>query len=709
MPALSDSGNINTVASRFAVSLALALAACSSGQAPIDSGDSSPDGNRETADSTAATSLPESVDVDVTVTLDGQLLPGIVLIQGGSSQHWTTGPDGSATVQLDTTIEGSWVLHASHPDARIWAYEFSNPPESAITIELSRFDTSDNLEYLFQNPGTPELNDNTSYCSHCHRSMVDDWYQSPHRTATSNPVLQDVYAGTALNIQTEEDCNAAGGKWWLGREPGSQSSLLKCYLGEGALPSFNDTCGSTAPCDGEAEVTGECADCHAPGIDGELGGRDLHEAVGIAYDSGVHCDVCHKVESVATAGAPGVAEKLKILRPSESGPIGLDPLPLTFGPHADVSNPRMGSVHRDHFLSAEFCAGCHEHNTLLHPTTGTLDSDKWPTGLPIQSTYSEWSDGPYSPGAPCQSCHMPPDADAGNSVDIQYDPEVQGIASGWFRPAGSIRRHVWYGPRQPESQMLQMAASLTVSERLLPEDQSYEVTVTVKNVGAGHAIPTGEAMRSMVLQVEAFCDQEALTATGGAVVPDFGGFHAQKAVGEDWTSWPGAEAGQIVRVVSSTGAWYDYPGVGLFRDRDPAGKGMSVMEAKGEAVIVAMNGDTAVFDRPLPSGDIAYLGDPDSIQHNLAAPAIAGSPGFAFARVMVAPNGDRHVHHSSANDIASDNRIMPQESWTSTHLFSATCEEPTTRAVLSHRAYPLDLAAERQWEIKDSVMVEVSP
>ena len=74
---------------------------------------------------------------------------------------------------------------------------------------------------------------------------------------------------------------------------------------------------------------------------------------------------------------------------------------------------------------------------------------------------------------------------------------------------------------------------------------------------------------------------------------------------------------------------------------------------------------------------------------------------------MESPNGERHVHHSSANDIVSDNRIMPQESWTSTHLFSATCESPTTRAVLSHRAYPPSLAKERQWELKDSVMVEV--
>ena len=26
--------------------------------------------------------------------------------------------------------------------------------------------------------------------------------------------------------------------------------------------------------------------------------RDLHDAIGLAYDAGVHCDTCHKVKDV---------------------------------------------------------------------------------------------------------------------------------------------------------------------------------------------------------------------------------------------------------------------------------------------------------------------------------------------------------------------------------------------------------------------------
>ena len=86
------------------------------------------------------------------------------------------------------------------------------------------------------------------------------------------------------------------------------------------MPTLNEGCGEDGPCDGVAENTGGCADCHAPGINGALGGRDLLEATGYAYSYGVHCDVCHKVEDIDLDAAPGVAGRLKILRPTEASP-----------------------------------------------------------------------------------------------------------------------------------------------------------------------------------------------------------------------------------------------------------------------------------------------------------------------------------------------------------------------------------------------------
>ena len=84
----------------------------------------------------------------------------------------------------------------------------------------------------------------------------------------------------------------------------------------------------------------------------------------------------------------------------------------------------------------------------------------------------------------------------------------------------------------------------------------------------------------------------------------------------------------------------------------------------------------------LPSGDLAILGD---------AEAMAGAPGFGFARVTVDSDGNRMVPHHQAVDIASDNRLLPAQEWTSTHVFdvSSCSTDPVVSAVLTHRAYPL--------------------
>ena len=685
------------------VGSALACGGDATDQTALDSGNPPP---KETAQpDTEAPLLPDSFGVSVTVTLDGIPVEKAVVIQGGSPDHWLSGADGTVAIEIDTTLGGDLWVHASHPDARISARQIRKNDGEPLVIALERFATQDNLAYTFQHPGTPDINENTSYCSHCHRSMVADWYKSPHRTSASNPVVQDVYAGTALALTTESECNAVDGNWWMGLNPGTTDSLAKCYTGNGALPAYNSDCGVNSSCDGVATNTGACANCHAPGIDGELGGRDLHEATGIAYDYGVHCDVCHKVESVDSTGEPGVGGKLNILRPPEPGSATFDWKPLTFGPYHDVANPRMGSVYRDHFLGAEFCQACHEYQSTLAPVGSAVDATRWPTGLPIQSTFSEWADGPYSPGAPCQSCHMPPDPEAGNTVDVQFDEVFWGLAAGWWRPAGSVRKHAWYGPRQPEERMLEMAAALSVESSV--SGGELQVAVTVTNAGAGHAIPTGEAMRSLVLAVAAECEGTALMATGGDAIPDFGGALMQKSSNEDWTLWPGAAVGQVIRVGVSTGQWHDYPGVGAFAEMSPTEKGMPVTSVKGWSSITAVNGDQVTLDQPLPAGDFAILGEASWPQEGSPSQALSSSPGFAFARVMVAPDGSRHVHHSAAVDIASDNRIMPQASWTSHHQFQSPCESPTVRAVLVHRAYPLDLARERGWTLNDSVMVEV--
>ncbi|MFZ5475289.1 MAG: hypothetical protein ACOZNI_00825 [Myxococcota bacterium] len=675
----------------------LALLAACTGEAPAPS----KDGVHVETGETAADSVAASWPITVRVTLDGDPVADTLVMQGGGVLRWTTDADGLAAVEVDPAVVGDLYVVAAHADARIDGVEVEGPTDDVLEIPLVRFDPSDNPDYVFADPGPEEHEGTTTaQCSHCHVTIHHEWYDSPHRQAASNPAVHDVYAGTAATFSTEALCAASGGTWGQGIEPGTGASVERCLLGEGVRA--------------QTDGVGACADCHAPGIDGELGGRDLLEATGIAYDAGVHCDVCHHVESVDMAQEPGVAGRLHIVRPSEDAenPGVGEWDPLTFGPLADVLNPRMGSVHREHFHEPEICGGCHEQYQEVLVADGAADLSRWPDGrLPIHTTYSEWEAGPMNPAAPCQSCHMPPKPDVGNSADLynEFENVLIGVSAGWERAPGEVRAHAWWGPRQRESGMLEAAASVHVEKTVA--DGVLAARVTVRNVGPGHAIPTGEPMRSLVLRVEATCDGTPLAATGGDAIPDFGGWLDRKDGGEDWSTWPGAEVGDVVRVVRRTGAFHDYAGFGPFGDGTfpAAEKGMPIEEVVGEATVVAVEGDVVTLDRALPEGDVAYRGEAASLPiDGDEALAVAGAPGFAFARVLVGADGARMVPHFVAVDVASDNRLLPQESWTSTHTFAATCADPEVHAVLVHRAYPLDLARERGWALTESVMTEAS-
>ena len=301
--------------------LGLALAGC-----PDDDDDAT-----DAPDDDDATDAPDDDDatlgvepVTVAVTLDGEPVADVTVGQGGDSERWLTDASGQATVNFDFGVDAEWIVIASAPDARLGGAFLSHPPPAdPVPIELTSFDDSDNPEYVFRPPGNPPEIGSTEFCNHCHRTMTEDWDASPHRSAASNPAVHDLYAGTADAITDAGACADAGGIWAEGLGPGTGAAAERCYLGSGVLPALNEGCGGADPCDAVATEFGGCADCHAPGIDGQLGGRSLLEATGLAYDKGVHCDVCHHVEGIDEEAEPGAAGRLRIVRPSEAGSPGM--------------------------------------------------------------------------------------------------------------------------------------------------------------------------------------------------------------------------------------------------------------------------------------------------------------------------------------------------------------------------------------------------
>lgn len=671
---------------------------------PRDSGASLRDGGAEERDA------GEFDGVLVTVTLDGVGTEGITVVQGGSERRWTTGPDGRVVIELDPDVVGQPGIAAVHPEARTGGAEIF-PNTTEVTIDLVRFDDSDNPDYAFADPGEPGRRGAADVCAHCHVALNEDWHDSPHRTSAANTTVHDLYAGAAAAFDSAAACTTAGGVWLQGIEPGTGATAMRCYIGDGALEAVNAAC-NAPPCEPTATEFAACADCHAPAIDGALGGRNLLDAQGVAFDFGVSCDACHRVERVDLAAEPGVAGRLRLLRPSEPGSPTLGAgglLPITFGPSFDSPNPRMGSVQRDHFRDATICAGCHQHESAPMRVGDTIDTGRWPSGrLPIQTTYAEWLEGPMNPTTPCQECHMPPRAEQMNAANLQ-DTQVFGVAGGWQRAPGAVRNHGALGPRTAEARMLSLAASVFVDKSV--DAGTLVATVRVKNTGAGHAIPTGEPMRSIVLSVEARCNGTPLVATGGDAVPDFGGALAVKTAQQDWNDWPDAQVGDVVRVVARPGGHHDYQGPLTFGDgsRTPVERGMPVETVVGEATIANVAGSNVTFATPLPAGDVAYLvrGAAVPTQGSDAA-LLAGASGFAFARVLVDANGARQVPHFTAVDVASDNRLPPQSSFTTTHRFSSPCSDPVVTARLSYRSYPARLADERGWTNIDRVMAEVT-
>ncbi len=95
---------------------------------------------------------------------------------------------------------------------------------------------------------------------------------------------------------------------------------------------------------------------------------------------------------------------------------------------------------------ADFCMGCHQ-----------LPANTAVNGKPRLNTYREWLEGPYMRrGIQCQSCHMP------------------------------NREHTFKGIHDPQT-FRQGIDVTTAAERV---GQRVRVAVSVKNIGAGHYLPT---------------------------------------------------------------------------------------------------------------------------------------------------------------------------------------------------------------------------
>jgi hypothetical protein len=678
--------------------------------------------------------LPDEFTITGVVTDGAAPLEGAIVMQGGGEPALLTGPDGAFSITLTKAIPGTPTVVAAKIGYRSRGIEFEELPEEPVQIDIIYAAAPDNTGYVFGDPGkgSTQTDISTKFCGHCHTTLAAQFQTSAHAKATRDPLVQDLYAGVSRAHADIASCEAAGGAWLAGKVPGTAADVAnKCYLGAGVLPDLNPGCGAPgAPsCDDPAlpapqkpTMFGRCADCHAAGLNGPAGGRDLLDATGIAYENGNHCDVCHHVRDVDLTKPPGTAGRLILQRPSEklSDMPGAMVLPVVYGPLPDVPLVFMGGSYQPKFSEAEFCAGCHEQEQEALLPGASLDPARWPSGLPTHSTFSEWTDGPFNtPGTPCQFCHMPPTLGLNNTIDVSNDSNA-GIVFGFMRPPEHIRSHIFRSPLEGAPRLLDTAAAVFLGSQVVAGELT--ATVTIKNTGCGHALPTGEPMRALLLLVRAEACGAPMAPSGGMTLNDVGGAAAEAVLGADASiagvdlTWPAgalkAKQGDVVRAVRPTGVYDDYDGIGYFSDPalTPQEKGLEVRAPVGQASVLSIGQGKLTLDAALPlqAGDIVFLGDagPSIAIDGQASPALAGAPGYTFARVLVDPSGARGVPHFRAIDIVSDNRIAPQAEATTEHRFTVPpgCSSATLTAEVLYRPVPVHLARERGWDARDYVI-----
>jgi hypothetical protein len=715
-------------------------AACSSNNPAIGSGGaggaatSSSRAVAVAASSGSGLPLTDTFMVTGTVTDGTNPIEGAIVMQGGGQPAMTTGPDGTYTIMLTQAIPGTPTVVAAKVGYRAAGVEFSFLPDGPVDLVLTLPTPPDNPGYAYADPGTGDAahDNNTSYCGHCHTTFAKQFQSSTHAAAARSPLLQDLYAGVSEAYPSQSVCVAAGGVWRTGLVPGTGSTTSKCYLGGGVLPDLNPSCGGPAQlaCDDPAvpaaqkpTAFGRCADCHAPGMNGFAGGRNLHDAAGIAFQDGDHCDFCHHVRDVDLSKPPGVGGALILQRPRDTvdGTPSGHIVQVTYGPMPDVPNGFVGGSYQPKYSASEYCGACHEQKQeALVPGT-SVDASRWPAGLPTHSTYSEWAGSSYNaPGMQCQSCHMPPD-DTGltNSLDVT-NPSLASITFGFARTPDQIRQHTFLGSLDGKIRLIDAALALALNTASNGTDLT--VTVQVKNAGAGHAIPSGEPMRSLVLLVDAQACGQPMAPSGGMTLNDVAGATAQGTVGTGITvaatamTWPAgavlAKQGDVVRVVRPMGMYDDYTGIGFFANTalSPAQKGLEIRTPVGEATVLSISAGTLTLSASLlvKNGDVVYLGDAlaGQISDGEGSRALAGRVGYTFARVLVDATGARGVPHYRAVDMVSDNRIAPKASSSTSHAFSipSGCATAGITATLIYRQIPVMQARQRGWKAQDYVV-----
>ncbi|MFQ6031586.1 MAG: multiheme c-type cytochrome [Candidatus Zixiibacteriota bacterium] len=221
-----------------------------------------------------------------------------------------------------------------------------------------------------------------------------------------------------------------------------------------------------------------CPRCHAPVglVSGEIPPADGSNLSLIAK-KGLICDFCHTI-----SGYTGEVNGQYITSPGM----------VKRGSLKDSSSPYHESAYSELHTKAEFCGYCHD---IDHPVSG----------MPLETTYREWKEGPYSKaGIQCQDCHMRQSPGTPSTGSTQrpnnpgkactIGPERDNIFTHYFIGGNAFITDELRAPlhRDMAIERLQNCASLDIEvPATVKPNEEVAINILVTNNGAGHKIPTG--------------------------------------------------------------------------------------------------------------------------------------------------------------------------------------------------------------------------
>ncbi len=275
------------------------------------------------------------------------------------------------------------------------------------------------------------------------------------------------------------------------------------------------------------DIARQCEGCHSPAgmVTGEVKGPGNAGLSEMAL-AGVSCDTCHSVSGVthwqtpshepengSFVLTPGV-DTVEGARLIKRGPIK---------PGADCGGGFHDCAESGLHLRADLCASCHQ---VYH----------YDAHFPIEATYLEWKHGPYAQkNILCQDCHMVDIAGFRRAADEFRKPDrkeyrhnfsganylLAYLAAGAARKGGDTELAAALTQQYEMAvERLRSAADLELTP-LYRDGQLSEVRVRVRNIRAGHNLPTSLTnVRQMWLEITAKDASGKTVMTSGEVRAD---------------------------------------------------------------------------------------------------------------------------------------------------------------------------------------------